>query len=402
MNQTVTEVRVQTRDEVVITAYGPGCNVLLNEKWTARPPQADPLIQQVGPPGLDSPEALWVAVYQQVLFADPDTHRRLRTVLDGPLVKYGVQRPSFIAFVEDTTNALIEDALQAGAIDLERAFAAPLAIRVMARLIGLPDEQMNVEQLALWSTAMLNVTTGYRMGQSLGVVQQMAAAFRAIIAAKQRCPTDDLTSALATSADLADETERVLLLMTTWSAGTTTLVTALVNGLPLLLADQEQLNRLRTDLREGRASLTRVIDELLRVVTPTQALGRWATEEVSLEGRTVRAGCPIRVHLARMNHDPELFPDPLVLNCHRGREPGHAAFGAGSHKCPGAPQALLVLRIALAALLALPGLRLVSQEAGWNDHLNPRNQPRLSRVLVSASPEAPCQLASSRQMKGTM
>lgn len=372
--------------ERVVTSYAAGRAVLEDPVCVARPSQADGLIERYGPPGITARPALFAALFEQLLFSDDATHRRLRMVLDGPLARYSVRLEPFI---ERTAGRLLEVALRRRVIDLEHAFAAPLAFRTMAQLMGW-SAPVRVRAMAEWATSVINATTGHKMGQSLRTMHEMAGAFQALIAGRQECPGDDLASAIATSPDLRDDTERVLLLLAVFTAGTTTIVTALVNGLPLLLADPERLAVLRAELREGRASLTRVVEELVRVVTPTRFVRRWTTEEVALEGRLLPAGCPIRIEVAEMNRDPEWFPTPGVLDWHRPRNPTQAAFGYGVHACAGRPLALLELRIALSALLSLPGLHLESQETRRNDALTP-NQPRLGQVLLSISTESQCE-----------
>jgi cytochrome P450 len=111
----------------------------------------------------------------------------------------------------------------------------------------------------------------------------------------------------------------------------------------------------------------------------TQYVRRWATEDVTLAGEQLRPGCPVQVGLAAINRDRSVFPHPEVLNWHRPRVPAHAAFGFGSHACPGAPLARLELRHALEALLQLPGLQVVAERAHWNSNLN---QHRLRQVRL--------------------
>jgi cytochrome P450 len=229
-----------------------------------------------------------------------------------------------------------------------------------------------VAQLADWSSRLADLTTGYAVLEALPAVQQMAAAFLALLAAKQTRPADDLASAIATNTMLSDETERVVLLLVVFSAGTSTTISALVNGLPLLLTDQERLAALRADLAAGRVSLTRLVEELVRLVTPTQYVRRWASTEMVLGEDHLAPDCPVRIELAGMNRDPGVFPDPERLDWHRPRQPTQASFGFGVHACPGAPLARLELRLALEALLALPVLRLITQPASWSTNLNQR------------------------------
>lgn len=368
--------------ERVVMGYQDGRAVLEASQFTARPAQADDLVARCGPPGLETRSALRAAFYQQLLFAEGTTHERLRKVLDGPLVGAAARLEPFI---RETVRRLIRAAQRSGEIDLEKAFALPLAVRALAHLLGWPKGQLDVAQMVKWSSSLINLTTGYEVGQSLSVVhQEMTPAFRKLVAAKREGSTDDLTSLIAAHPDLVDETERVMLLMVVFTAGTATVVTALVNGLPLLLADPERLAALRTELGIGRASLTRLVEELVRMVTPTQFVRRWSTEEVTLNGGRLDSGCPMQVQLAGMNRDPLWFPNPEVLDWHRPRVPVQAAYGFGPHTCPGAPLARMELRVALEALLQLP-LQLIEQPEEYNANLN---QLRRKHVrLRVASPE---------------
>jgi cytochrome P450 len=55
---------------------------------------------------------------------------------------------------------------------------------------------------------------------------------------------------------------------------------------------------------------------------------------------------------ASANRDADVFDDPDAFVMHRPNVAEHLAFGRGRHRCPGAPMARLMLRIALEELLA--------------------------------------------------
>jgi cytochrome P450 len=358
----------QRASERVVTDYRRGRALLEHPACIARPPQAH-LRERFGSPGLDEPHALLAAVWQQLLFADGPTHRRLRAALDGPLAHYSAR---LTPFIRQTAAALLAQARPRGEIDLETDFAAPLAICALARLLGWPDDQMDVAEFASWSTGLADLTTGHAMSQALPAVQQMAGAFRAHLAAKQVTPEDDLASVIATSPAFVNETERVVTLMALFGAGTSTTISTLVNSLPLLLGDSERLALLRRDLAADRGTLSHLVNDLLRLVTPTQYVRRWLKAEVTLDGERLTPGCPVQVALAAMNRDPACFPHPALLDWHRPVTPAHAAFGFGTHACPGAPLARLEIRLALEALLRQPHLRLLASPEGWNSNPNQR------------------------------
>lgn len=364
-----------TGDEWVVSGYQEGCKLLKARGCTARPPLAS-LALKLSPPGLDDERALFSAVFQQVTFAKASDHVRLRKALVGPL---RTLRGQIEPIIRHTVQALLDTAGQQDDIDLETDFAAPLALQSLTHLLGWPDELVQVQQMAAWSNALADLTTSHGMSQALPVVQEMAAAFRALVAAKHSAPGADLTSQMAANTTLS-ETECIVNLMVVFGAGTSTTITAICNGLPLLLAESERLALLRAELADGQANLTDVADEVVGRVTPTTYTRRWTTQEVELGGERLQPGCPVLVHLGEMNHDPRWFPDPDILDWHRAPRPAHVAFGAGPHTCPGADIALLELRLALEGLLSFPGLRLVAPPEGWSH--NP-NQRRAQRVRVA-------------------
>ena len=369
----------QTAPDHLITDYQRGRALLEHPGCTARPPALQHLHALVGLTGLDTPQALLAAVYEQLLFADEASHQRLRTALDGPLARLSAR---VTPFIRQTVQDLLARAALRSEIDVETEVARPLAIRTLARLLGWPEEHLSIERMAAWSAALADVTTGHRVAQALPLVQHMASAFQALVAAKQVDPADDLTSEVASSAAFHTETERVITLMVVFGAGTSTTISTLVNGLPLLLADQERLAELRADRAAEHSTMSRLVNELLRLVTPTQYVRRWATAETMVHGERLPSGCPMHLALAAMNRDTVCFPDPDCLDWHRPVQPEQAAFGFGSHACPGAPLARLELRVALEALVSMPGLALVAPPEGWSH--NP-NQRRAQRVRIRVS-----------------
>jgi cytochrome P450 len=78
---------------------------------------------------------------------------------------------------------------------------------------------------------------------------------------------------------------------------------------------------------------------------------RWATKDVELGERHIRAGDKVGLLWASGNRDDAVFPEPDV--CVLDRRPNrHLAFGYGIHTCIGAPLARMELRLAVEELLA--------------------------------------------------
>jgi cytochrome P450 len=136
-----------------------------------------------------------------------------------------------------------------------------------------------------------------------------------------------------------------------YSAGRVTTQKLLGSGVPLLLP---AWGAWREKVRENPSAVRRLTDELLRVVTPTRYLVRYAVDEVRLgaedgEGATIRRGEKVVLFLEAANRDPEAFPEPHCLV--GDRQPNaHVAFGFGAHRCPGASVARMEIQVALQAL----------------------------------------------------
>src|SRR5262249_37984484 len=109
----------------------------------------------------------------------------------------------------------------------------------------------------------------------------------------------------------------------------------------------DQRNLLTQDL----SLMPGAVEELLRFESPVQFIGRGATRDVELHGRTIPAGGRVVLIYASANRDQRKFPDPDRLDILR--QPGrHLAFGEGIPHCIGAPLARLEGRVGLEVLLS--------------------------------------------------
>src|SRR5262249_9375270 len=86
------------------------------------------------------------------------------------------------------------------------------------------------------------------------------------------------------------------------------------------------------------------------------ATERFAREDVTMGGVTIRRGEMVFPVIGSANRDERQFPNPDALDI--TREPNrHLSFGIGTHFCLGAPLARLEAQIALGTLVRrMPGL----------------------------------------------
>jgi cytochrome P450 PksS len=112
-------------------------------------------------------------------------------------------------------------------------------------------------------------------------------------------------------------------------------------------------------LRNDPALIKSAVEELLRYTSPVDlTTERFAREDVTIAGVTIRRGEMVTAVIASANRDERQFTKPDSLDI--TREPNKPlSFGLGAHFCLGAPLARLEGQIAINTLLRrIPDLRL--------------------------------------------
>jgi cytochrome P450 len=96
---------------------------------------------------------------------------------------------------------------------------------------------------------------------------------------------------------------------------------------------------------------------------------RVATEDVEIEGTTIKQGDRVHLLLNAANRDAAQFPHPDTLDLLRDPNP-HIAFGHGIHYCIGGPLARVEAQVAFATMLRrFDDLALEIDEPEWLDSM---------------------------------
>ncbi|MGQ4428002.1 cytochrome P450, partial [Streptomyces violaceoruber] len=139
-------------------------------------------------------------------------------------------------------------------------------------------------------------------------------------------------------------------------AGHETTANMISLGTYTLLTNPGRLAELRAD----PALLPGAVEELMRVLSIADGLLRMATEDIDVDGQTIRAGDGVVFSTSVINRDESVYPEPDALDWHRPAR-HHVAFGFGIHQCLGQNLARAELEIALESLFdRLPTLRLAA------------------------------------------
>ncbi|BBZ15466.1 cytochrome P450 [Mycobacterium branderi] len=128
-------------------------------------------------------------------------------------------------------------------------------------------------------------------------------------------------------------------------AGGETTKHLIANGLVCLLEWPEA----RRAVIEG-GDLVRVVEELLRFVTPVLHHSRWPLQTVEIGGKVIQAGQRTTLWMISANRDETAFSRPNEFDITRNPNP-HDTFGpTGPHFCLGAGLARLEIRVFLEEL----------------------------------------------------
>jgi pimeloyl-[acyl-carrier protein] synthase len=333
----------------VVTGHAAVRSILSDERFVSDP-------SRVAPPARRPARRSFVgdAIQKQIIFVDGPKQARVQRAV---LVELARRADDLAEPLRRSAAALAERARDRGGLDLLADFATPFSMRAISLILGLPEPEPELgERLERWSTTYADMTSGY-LRMEVDDVVDLGAYFRAQVAARGGGASDDLVGAFLRDAGLDDEEEVVIQCMMAFAAGRVTTQKLLGNGIPLLLPAWDAWRRM---VEAHPASVRRLTDELLRVVTPTRYVVRFAAEDVALgengNGPAISRGDRVALFLEAANRDPGSFCDPHALQGDRQPNP-HVAFGFGAHRCPGASIARIEIQTALLALLqTIPAL----------------------------------------------
>lgn len=282
-----------------------------------------------------------------MLNRDPPDHTRLRRLVSKAFTARMVER------LRPRVEQLVDEALGAAGPDWDviDGLAFPLPFQVISELLGTPET--DTTQLREWSGTLVRSLEPVADPHLLVAIAEASRNIRGLIGEiidwKRRNPADDLLSGLIAAEDDGDTlsedelAEQVALL---YLAGHETTVNLIGNGAVALLRQDGAWRRLSAE----PVLVPGAVEELLRYDSPVQMTSRIATEDLDLEGRTLKKGETVLLAIGGANRDPEVFERPHHLLIDRPDASRHLAFSLGLHHCLGATLARLEGRLVLEEL----------------------------------------------------
>ncbi|WP_157780804.1 cytochrome P450 [Calothrix sp. NIES-3974] len=294
---------------------------------------------------------------------DPPGHTRIRALVNSVLT------PASIAALEPriyaTANALVDEWIDAGRVDIVSKFASPLPLLIMGDFLGIP--RADIQTVKKWCDDWLVILSG---GAPVEQHVECARSFVSlqhyvtdILEQRSVNPQPDLLTALLNAtvegeANLSPA-EIISLVMQLVFAGHETTAHLIGNAVALLVQHPEQLEA----LQQNPSLAVNAVEEVLRFESPVPGLIRTTTEAVELGGVQIPKGARLQLLYASGNRDEIQFSEPESFDIQRPPNGKHLAFGGGIHYCVGAALARLEGRIALEVLTQrLSNLRMVPNQ----------------------------------------
>ena len=299
------------------------------------------------------------------------------------------------SFAVATAGRLVASIRADGKAELRRGLAGPLAVAVVAEVLGLAGTDPAV--ILSWYDAIVSAVTALSadsgrggpasatpaesvtaasmdaatpgampvsvtsaggstfVRDSFSAGRQAFGALRASIEAVIGRPGGSSLLAAAAGAGGLSTAEVVSNAAVLMFGGIETTEGMICTAILHLLSHPEQLSLVTAD----RSLLPGAVEESLRLEPSAAVVDRYATAGALLAAARIQRGDLVIVSIAAANRDPAVFTDPDRFDIRRANARRNLGFARGPHFCPGAQLARIETSAAVDAILdQLPGLRL--------------------------------------------
>jgi cytochrome P450 len=254
-------------------------------------------------------------------------------------------------FAEATATQLWSEGVVDGRIEWMSAVANRLPMMVVARLLGLPEEDVDkLIRLGYATTTLLDgVVSPAQLEVAGKAVMELSGYVMEHFAKARQRPAPGLIGDLAAryaSGEL-EQLPALSIMLTLFSAAGESTASLLGSAAWILVShhDIQQQVRARPEL------LGAFIEETLRYESPFRGHFRHVMRETTLAGVDVPADSRLLLMWGAANRDPQQFDAPNQFRLDRSGAKAHVTFGKGAHFCVGAALARLETQIVLRMLL---------------------------------------------------
>jgi cytochrome P450 len=291
-------------------------------------------------------------------------------------------------YIIRTVNELIDTFIGRGEAEFVSEFAAPLPVRVICEMLGVPrDDDLFARVMEQVPSSAVRFLSGEEQEVRRHVGDQIHEHMRRVISDRHQRPLDDFLS------EFVHEHEQragVLPLEYVITEATTLLFGGLVttqhmftNTMFLLLEHPGELQQVLAE----PALMRPMLDESLRVESPFHLTEMLCRKDTEIAGVPIPAGAAVYKVWGSGNRDENKFEDGAAFRIGRPAvTKNHLGFGRGSHRCLGAPLALLEGTIAFEILLSrCRDIRFAPDKNDWT-HVPAVSFRSLNRLFLEFDP----------------
>jgi cytochrome P450 len=188
--------------------------------------------------------------------------------------------------------------------------------------------------------------------------------FRNLISLRRREPGPDVISGLlAADVDGRSLTDDEMLDMCylLFVAGLETTASTIRSALWYLAQHPDELALLASD----HSRIPAASEEILRTLSPVQAMARTLKRHTVIGGVSMEAGERVALVFGAANRDPKRFECPNDIRLDRATNP-HTAFGIGAHRCLGSNLARREVNVALEEIITRYPRFELAEPAPWH------------------------------------
>jgi cytochrome P450 len=276
-----------------------------------------------------------------LLYKDPPDHTKYRLILQKALTPYAVAQLE--PMVREEVTRTIDAVIGRGEADLVTDIAVPIPLRILARLIGVPER--DIGRLYGWTQQFEAAARSPEPAGAMSTLAEMAPYLQEQIE-RQIAEADENSLVMMlrraeVDGQRLDDTEILVFFGLLVFAGNDTTRNTTSAGLLALLEHPEQLAWLRQD----PSLIPAAVEEILRWTSVVNWFARTATRDTEIAGQPITQGDKVVLWYTSASRDAAVFDDPQRFDVRRGSSDHKAFGGGGRHFCLGAGLARLELRV---------------------------------------------------------
>jgi cytochrome P450 len=283
---------------------------------------------------------------QVILGMDPPLHTKHRNIVQAVFTPKMIREKE--RNIRATVTALIDDVIEKGACDFVDDIAVELPLRVIADMLGVPQDDRR--QLFEWTNTLSRAAATGDPQLGMGALLEIGGYLAAFIAERKAHPGDDLVSrmlAAEVDGESLTEQEVTFFFAILMFAGNDTTRNTASGGMRALIENDREGQK----LVNNPDAIPNAVEEMLRYVTAVIYFTRVAQCDTEVGGHPIREGERVAMWYPAGSRDPEVIDDPDRFDVSRQKPPHMAFGGGGAHFCLGNTLARLELRVLFEELM---------------------------------------------------